>query len=389
MTFEQQLRIPGPTPLPERVIRSASRPMINHRGPEFKELLAEITGGVQRALGTTNDILFFPASGSGGLEAAVVNMLGPGERALFCSMGSFGQRWIEIARTYGVDVVTVISEPGQSTDLSEMDRILSADDSIATVFVTHNETSTGVTNDIAGIAQLVKRHGRQLCLDSVSGAPSIPVDMDELGIDVVVVGSQKGWMAPPGLTMIAVSEAAMARASLPGLPRWYLDFNRELKQQQAGQTATTPALQVMFALQEGLRMLNEEGQEACQARHRRVAERIRAGLEAMDLRILADPAVRSDTVTAVHNPTAGPEELREFLAHLRTEYGLVLAGGQGELKGHIFRVGHLGYIDDGDAYSVLDSIERGLAAIGVRPVDARPLAAAQNAGDLRVPVFAS
>jgi aspartate aminotransferase-like enzyme len=378
MAFAQQLRVPGPTPLPERVVRAASRPMINHRGPEFAALLRDIEEGLRWALRTDNDVLIYPCSGTGGLEAAVVNLLSPGERALFCTMGSFGNRWADMGAAYGADVVRLRVEPGEPIDPEDVERILAENADITTVFVTHNETSTGVTNDIPAIAAVVKARGKLLAVDSVSGAGCLPLDTDGCQIDVLITGSQKGWMAPPGVAMVAVSAAALARAEATTTPRWYLDFVRERKFQEKSQTATTPAVGVLFAMQEGLAMMREEGLEAIWERHARVGSMIRAGVDALGLRLLAAEGHRSDTVTAIHNPVDGADTLKELLTGLRTRHGLVLAGGQGDLAGKIFRIGHLGMIDDGDVYSILATLEQGLQETGMRSRVGLAVPAAQS-----------
>jgi aspartate aminotransferase-like enzyme len=366
MAFAQQLRVPGPTPLPERVVRAASRPMINHRGPEFAALLRDIEEGLRWALRTENDVLIFPCSGTGGLEAAVVNLLSPGEQALVCTMGSFGERWADIAAAYGADVLRLTVAPGEPIDPEDVERILAEHPDVTTVLVTHNETSTGVFNDIPAIAAVVKGRGKLLAVDSVSGAGCIPLETDGWHIDVLITGSQKGWMAPPGVTMVAVSEAAMARAEKTTTPRWYLDFARERKFQQKSQTYSTPAVSVLYAMQEGLAIMREEGMEGVWARHARVAEMVRAGVDALGLKFLAVDGHRSNTVTAIHNPVDGPDSLKELLTALRTRHGLVLAGGQGDLAGKIFRIGHLGMIDEGDVYSILATLEQGLHETGMR-----------------------
>jgi aspartate aminotransferase-like enzyme len=378
MAFAQQLRVPGPTPLPERVVRAASRPMINHRGPEFAALLRDIEEGLRWALRTDNDVLIYPCSGTGGLEAAVVNMLSPGERALFCTMGSFGNRWADMGAAYGADVVRLRVEPGEPIDPEDVERILAENADITTVFVTHNETSTGVTNDIPAIAAVVKARGKLLAVDSVSGAGCLPLDTDGCQIDVLITGSQKGWMAPPGVAMVAVSAAALARAEATTTPRYYFDFVRERKFQEKSQTATTPAVGVLFAMQEGLAMMREEGLEAIWERHARVGSMIRAGVDALGLRLLAAEGHRSDTVTAIHNPVDGADTLKELLTGLRTRHGLVLAGGQGDLAGKIFRIGHLGMIDDGDVYSILATLEQGLQETGMRSRVGLAVPAAQS-----------
>jgi aspartate aminotransferase-like enzyme len=352
--------------------------MINHRGPEFAAVMDDVIGGLRWALRTDNDILLYPCSGTGGLEAAVVNLLSPGEQALFCAMGSFGDRWAKIADTYGVDVVRLTVPPGEPIDPEDVETALSEHPEITTVFVTHNETSTGVTNDIAAIAGVVKRRGKMLAVDSVSGAGCLPLETDALDIDVLITGSQKGWMAPPGIAMLAVSAAAFARAETATSPRFYLDFGREKKSQDKRQTATTPAVQVMFALQEGLAMMREEGLENVWARHARVGRMIRAGIGAMGMKLLAAPGHRSDTVTAVHSPADSPEALKNLLTTLRTTHGLVLAGGQESLQGKIFRIGHLGFIDDADAYTILALLEAGLIDTGLRTRGGLATAAAQT-----------
>jgi aspartate aminotransferase-like enzyme len=379
MAFEQQLRVPGPTPLPERVVRSQSRPMINHRGPEFASLIKDVCSGLQEVLRTENDVLLYPASGTGGMEAAVVNLLSPGEKALFCSIGSFGDRWVDIATNCGVDVLTLKMPAGEAIDPDDVERLLAENPSIDKVFVTHNETSTGVTNDISAIAAVAKSRGKLIAVDAVSGASCLPLETDALKLDVVATGSQKGWMSPPGLAMVAVSPAAYAAAEKAKLPRWYFDFAREKKFQERNQTYTTPPVSVMYAVQEGLHMIREEGVENVWARHARVGAMVRAGLEAAGLRLFATAAHRSNTVTAIHNPAGTPEKLAELLTLLRTKYRLVLASGQGDLKGQIFRIGHLGCIDSDDVYVILASLEQAMYELGLLSRVGLMVAAAQVA----------
>ena len=374
---EPQLRVPGPTPLPERVVRSASRPMINHRGPEFAALLDDVVGGLKWALRTENDVLLFPSSGTGGLEAAVVNTLSPGEHALFCTMGSFGDRWAEIGRAYGAEVVQLAVPQGEPIDPEDVDRILAENDGITTVFLTHNETSTGVVNELPALAAVVKGRGKLLCVDAVSSAGCVRLETDQLGIDVLVTGSQKGWMAPPGVAMVAVSAAAFERGKQAALPRLYFDFARERKYQDTQQTFTTPSVSVIYALQEGLAMMREEGIEAVWTRHARIGRMIRAGVDAIGLKLLAAEGHRSDTVTAVHSPTDTPEKLKELLGQLRVKHGLILAGGQDDLAGKIFRIGHLGWVGDADVYSILSLLEQGLVELGLLTRAGLAVAAAQ------------
>jgi aspartate aminotransferase-like enzyme len=383
---EPQLRVPGPTPLPERVVRSASRPMINHRGPEFAEVLDDVVAGLKWALRTQNDVLLFPSSGTGGLEAAVVNTLSPGERALFCTMGSFGERWAAIGKAFGCDVVQLSVASGEPIDPEDVDRILAEHADITTVFITHNETSTGVVNELPALAAVIKGRGKLLCVDAVSSAGCVQLETDQLGIDVLITGSQKGWMAPPGVAMVAVGPAAFERAATAKLPRFYFDFLREKKYQDKQQTFTTPAVSVLYAIQEGLRMMREESIEGVWARHARIGRMIRAGVDAVGLKLLAVEGHRSDTVTAVHNPADTADALKQLLTHLRTRYGLVLAGGQDELKGKIFRIGHLGWIDDPDVYAILSTLEQGLVDVGLLTRAGLAVAAAQAEARAATPV---
>lgn len=365
MVLEQQLRVPGPTPLPERVVRSQSRPMINHRGPEAAVLIRDIVDGLRWALQTSDDILLFPASGTGGLEAAVANLLSPGERVLFCSIGNFGKRWADIARAFGVDVLYHETVWGEPLDPEDVERLLAQNTDVGKVFVTHNETSTGVVNDMPAIAAVVKARSRLLVVDSVSGTGSMPLPVEELRLDCVITGSQKGWMAPPGLAMISVSRDAWAAAEKATCPRFYFDFARQKGFIDQGTTYTTPPVTVMYALQEGLAIMREEGLENVFERHRLVGDMVRAGMQAIGLKLVAPDGYRSNTVTAVQSPFDDETTLKTWLSELRTKQGLVIAGGQGQLAGRIFRVGHLGAIEERDVYGILAAIELGLAEHGI------------------------
>lgn len=364
MPIRQQLRIPGPTPVPPRVVRAASRPMIDPRGAEFADLLADCVQGVRWALETANDVLLFGASGIGGLEATVANLLSPGERALFCTSGFFGEVWADIAEAYGADVVRVSAPWGRAVEPAAVERRLASDPSIAKVFVTHNETSTGVLTDIAAVAEVVKARGCLLAVDSVSGAPCHPLPVDALGLDVVVTGSQKGWLAPPGVVMVAVSAAAMRAAAASETPRWYFSFLRQKACHDRGMMPSTPPLSVLYALREGLAMLREEGLRETWARHERLARMTRAGLTAAGLELVGSGAQASSTVTAVRSPFATPDRLADFLTELRRG-GLVLASGLGQMEGRSFRIGHLGPVCADDITTMLGSLEAALGRHGI------------------------
>ena len=335
--------------------------MINPRGPEFAALLSDCTTGLQSVLQTRNEILLFGSSGTGGLEAAVANLCSPGERVLFCTNGWFGEVWLSIATTFHADVVRVSAPWGEAIEPEQVKRALDREPAITKVFLTHNETSTGVLNDVAAIAQVVKAAGRLLVLDSVSGVPCHSLPVDDLGIDVVVTASQKGWLAPPGLTMLAVSSAAMQAAERSRSPKWYYDFQRQRAAIDRGFMHTTPPVSVMYALREGLAMIQEEGLAKLWHRHERLARRSRLGLKAAGLDLLARAGQASNVVTAVHSPFSSSRELDGFLAGLARDYGLVLARGLGALEGKTFRVGHLGRILEPDVDLMLDSLQAGLA----------------------------
>jgi aspartate aminotransferase-like enzyme len=335
--------------------------MINPRGPEFAALLDDCVRRVQGALQTRNDILLFGASGTGGLESTVANLISPGEQVLFCTNGWFSELWMNIAAAFHADIVRVSALWGEAISPDAVDDALRRHPGVTKVFVTHNETSTGVLNDVAAIARAVKAAGRLLVVDSVSGVPCHPLATDELGIDVVVTASQKGWLAPPGLTMLAVSDAAMDAAGAARSPKWYFDFARQLSCHQRGHMHTTPPISVMYALQEGLAMIEEEGLPEVWQRHARVARRVRRGLLAAGLSPMAVPDRCSNVVTTVRSHFESPCELNELLMELAVKEGLVLAHGLGKWEGQVFRVGHLGPIDTVEVDRMLRSLTRGLA----------------------------
>ncbi len=359
-----QLRVPGPTPVPQRVRDAMSVPMINHRGPAFAALINEIREGLQWAFQTQNPMLLFACSGTGGLEAAVQNMTSPGEKAIFVTIGSFGDRFAKIADAYRVDVVRVEYEWGHGAIAADVGRAIDENPEARVVCITHNETSTAVTNDIADIARLVKERGLLIVADGVSSVGSIDLPVDELGLDVVISGSQKGWMLPPGAAFISVSQAALDFAATTKTPRFYFDFAKELGFEEKGQTFTTPPVSLFFGLRESLAMLREEGLPEVFARHARIARGIRAAVTAMELELFADPMFFSNTVTAVRAPRGDADLNKQLVATLRDKHALELAGGQGPLAGKIFRIGHLGDISNEDAREIVGRLETGLIEVG-------------------------
>jgi aspartate aminotransferase-like enzyme len=338
--------------------------MINHRGPAFRNLIQECKAGLQWAFQTRNEVLIFPSSGTGGLEAAVQNLVNPGERTLFVSVGAFGDRFASAGEAYGADVIKLDYPWGHGAMAQDVAQILDDNPEIQVVFVTHNETSTGVCNDIAAIAAEVKQRGRLIAVDAVSSLSSIDLPVDTLQLDVVVSGSQKGWMLPPGCSFVSVSEPAFERQGVSRAPRFYFDIAKERDYEARGETFTTPAVSIMFGLRESLLMMREEGLQRIFQRHRDIARGIRAAVQALELELFADPRFYSDTVTAVKAPRDDAELNKQLIATLRDELELELAGGQAHLKGHVFRIGHLGDINRQDGREMVERLEQALIRVG-------------------------
>ena len=370
MTFSTQLRIPGPTPLPERVVRSMNRPMIDHRGPE---ILAEVTAGAKRVFRTKNDLLLLTSSGTGGLESAVANLVSPGDEVVVALCGNFGERFAALAAAYGADVVRLEFEWGQPVEPDDLAVVLERHPKARVLLLTHNETSTGLTNPLRELARAGRNAERIVVVDGVSSISSIDIETDAWGIDVAVSGSQKGWMAPPGLALVSVSERAWGQQAKSRSPRFYFDWKEAKTWADKGMTPFTPAVPVAFALQEGLRMLEEEGLDNVHERHARLARATQAGLQALGFHLFARDGYRSNTVTSAV-PPAGLDvaALRKLLD---TRYGVVIAGGQGKMTGKMVRVGHLGAVAEGDVVQVIWAIEQALEELDIAPADGRGVAA--------------
>lgn len=357
------LRIPGPTPVPPEIQEAMATQMFNHRGPAFSKHIGEATEKLQDFFQTTNDLLLLTASGTGGLEASIVNFFSPGDHILAVSIGYFGDRIATIAEGYGANVQRLSFEWGSAADPKVIKEALANNPEIKGVLVTHNETSTGITNNLEAIAKEVTKANKLLVVDGVSSAGSIPLLTDDWGCDVVVSGSQKGWMIPPGLAMISVSEKAWEANKSASMPRFYFDLTQAKSYLERGQTPWTPAISIVVALNVALDMLMKEGREAVFERHHRIANRVRDGVEKLGLTLYADPNHRSDTVTAVSAPNG--IELTEMLRILREEQDVVLATGQGPLAGKIFRIGHLGWVPDQAINELLEKLEETLSTASI------------------------
>lgn len=354
-----QLRIPGPTPIPDEILKTLSRQMINHRGPEFAEMINRTTELLKEMFQTKGDVFLLTCSGTGGMEAAIVNTLSPGDKVLSASNGAFGDRFADIAEIFGAQVERLTFEWGEAVDPEEVRKSLSENPDIKAVLVTHNETSTGVTSDLGAISKVVREYEKLLIVDAISGLGSIDLPTDKWGCDVVITASQKGWMVPPGLAMVSVSERAWQANAQAKMPRFYWDFAKAKKFLDKGQTPWTPCVSAMYALDVALEMFKQEGLQNIFARHVRLGAKSRQAVKGLGLSLFPkDERYASNTITAASVPEG--VDGKKLLKILREEYNTVLAGGQQRLDGKIFRIGHLGYVSESDINITIESIKAAL-----------------------------
>jgi aspartate aminotransferase-like enzyme len=337
-----------------------AHPILYHRAPEYEALFAEVREGLKYLYQTGEEILLFTASGTGGMEAAVVNTLSPGDRVLVIRGGKFGERWGEICRAYGIDFVPIDVPYGKAVDPGLVAAALARDPRIAAVFSTHRETSTGVLHDVQAIAQIVRKTPTLLVVDAITSLGVVDLPMDAWGVDVVVGGSQKALMLPPGLTFVGVSQKAWAAVERSRLPKYYFDFAAERKSLLKNQSHFTPAISLVVGLRETLRMIRTEGLPNVCRRHARLAAAMRAGITALGLELFAERP--SPAVTAVHLPKG--IDGGAMAKTLREKHGVTIAGGQGSMKGRIFRVATLGYSDTFDVVVALSALELTLSELG-------------------------
>ena len=339
--MDQNLRVPGPTPLPLEVREAQSAPMIDHRGTEFGEMQREISGGIAGLIGTREEVLLLTGSGTGAMEAAIVNVLSPGDRVLAVTIGAFGDRFAKIAGAFAAAVDRFEVPWGQAAEPAALAAHLAANPAYRAVLITHNETSTGVTNPLQALAGVVRGAPGDplLVVDGISGLGAMPFEMDAWGIDLVISASQKAFMGSPGIAIAALSQRAWEAAEAATMPRVYWDLREARTWAAKGQTPWTPAVSVLFGLRVGVRRLTAEGRERTWARHAAIALAVQAGLEGLGLRLVAAPAERSHTVTAAWLPEG--LDWAPFNAAMRAK-GLIVAGGQGGWAGRILRLGHMG-----------------------------------------------
>jgi len=359
------LMAPGPTPVPPSVLLAMAQPMIHHRTAEYAALFTEVRAGLKRLFQTTGEVIPFVSSGTGAMEAAVVNTLSAGDTVLALRAGKFGERWEEICRAYGVTVVSMAAPYGQTVSAETVAEALRRHPEARAVLMQHSESSTGVLHDVQGIAAATRGTPAILIVDAVSSLGIADLRLDEWGVDLVVAGSQKGLMLPPGLSFCALSEKAWGHVTASRLPRYYFDLAAEGKSVAKNDAHFTPAVSIMLGLREVLRMLDAEGLPNVFRRHERLARATRAGVEALGLELFAK-ASPSPALTAVVAPSG--MDSQKVLGAYSASHNITIAGGQGAMKGRVFRLGHMGYVGDFDVITALSALEQVLHELG-HPVD--------------------
>jgi aspartate aminotransferase-like enzyme len=351
---KRYLMAPGPTPVPPEVLAAGAAPVIHHRGPDFRELMLRTLARLQEVCRTRNDVLLFTASGSGAFESAIVNLLSPGERVLVVTAGAFGDRWSALAAAYGADVHELRYGWGE-TPSSEDLRTRLEETGAELVVLVHSETSTGVVADVESLARIARELGALVVVDAVSSLGAVALETDSWGLDVVVAGSQKALMTPPGLSLVAVSKAAWERSTRATMPRYYFDWARMRAALETGSTPFTPAVTLVAALDVALGMVLEEGLESAFARHAALGRACREGAKAMGLELFSPDEERSAVVTAILTPDG--VNARELVLELRDRFGITVAGAHAELGTRMFRIGHIGYYDVLDITTALTAVE--------------------------------
>jgi aspartate aminotransferase-like enzyme len=372
---KQYLMTAGPTPVPPKVSQVMAEPVLYHRAPAFVEVYERVLGKLGYVFQTDNDVLAFAASGSGAMESAVANLVRPGIAVLACAAGKFGERWIELCDSYGGETVRYEPGWGERLDPAEIERLLSDHAEIAVVFATLSETSTGIVHDVAAIAEVARAHDALLVVDAVSGLGAAELRQDEWGIDVVVAGSQKALMCPPGLAFASVSQRALDLAAEGPGGRYYFDWGRTAKAQRKGDSPFTPPVTLFMGLDVALDMIHAEGLGDVFARHALLARATRAGAGALGLDLFGDPDDRATVVTAVELPDTidggkVPGAMRKL--------GITANGGQGELAGRILRIAHCGYFGAFDILTALSGLEMVLAQLGAEVEHGAGVGAAQR-----------
>ncbi|HEX2439954.1 MAG TPA: alanine--glyoxylate aminotransferase family protein [Methylomirabilota bacterium] len=360
-----QLMAPGPTPVPSEVLLAMAQPILHHRTPEYEAIFVQVRAGLKRLVQTAQDVIPLACSGTGAMEAALVSTLSPGDTVAVVNAGKFGERWLELCRAYAIDVVELKAPFGETVAPERVAEALRTTPAIKAVLVQHSETSTGVLHDVRGYAAVTRASNAILVVDAVSSLGIADLAMDAWGVDVVVAGSQKGLMLPPGLGFCALSEKAWAMNKTSRLPKYYFDLAAERKTVARNEAHFTPAVSIVIGLKVVIEMLEREGLANVFKRHDRLARATRAGVEALGLGLFCK-ATPSPAVTAVTAP-AGLDTEKIVKAYSQA-HNITIAGGQGEMKGHVFRLGHMGYAAELDVIVALAALEQVLAELG-QPID--------------------
>ena len=364
MQDKLNLMIPGPTPVPENVLSSMSKHPIGHRSGDFQDIVQKTTEQLKWLHQTTADVLTITGSGTAAMEAGIINTLSKGDQVICGDNGKFGERWVKVARAYGLDVKVVKADWGTPLDPNQFKRILEEDtnEKIKAVILTHSETSTGVINDLKSINNEVKNHSKAITIaDCVTSLGACNIPMDEWGIDVIASGSQKGYMIPPGLSFVAMSKRAWEANNQSNLPKFYLDLKQYLKTVNQNSNPFTPAINLYFALEASLTMMQKEGLNNIFARHARHQKATQEGIKAMGLNLFTKENFGSPAITAVKPENIDAESIRKAI---KNDFDILLAGGQDHLKGKIFRIGHLGFVNNRDIISVISALESTLDKMG-------------------------
>ncbi len=368
MEVKKYLQTPGPTNVPQKILDALSHQQITHRGTEFEEITKFCIEGLKMVFRTKNDILIFPASGSGALESFVVNMLSPGDTILIPLMGLFSERMIIIAESFGIKVIKIEVTWGESVKAEDIKRVLDGDinNEIKAVCLPHNETSTGVTNDLGSISTVIRslNHTVLFVVDAISSLGSLPLETDKHDIDIVITASQKGLMLPPGMGIVSVSKRAWEFSKESKLPKWYWDYNKVKDSLYNYQMPYTPPISLFFGLKASMELFQEEGIENVWERHKLLGDLVRNSIKALGLELFAEKGYESNSVTAVKIPENISYELLQKT--LENKYGVVISGGSGKLKGKIFRIGHMGSIGMLDIYAIMGALEMNLYELGYK-----------------------
>lgn len=373
--FKKRLFTPGPTPVPENIMLRMAKSIIHHRNPEFKEIFAELNENIKYLFQTTQDVFTLTSSGTGAMEAAVANVINENEKAIFVNGGKFGERWGQLIKTFGGIPVEIKKDWGDPPTVDEIIELIKKYPEVKAIFLTHSETSSGTITDIKEISRAVHQFSDALIVvDGITSVGAIELKMDEWDLDIVLTGSQKGLMIPPGLAFIAVSERAWKKINQTENRTFYLSLKRAKKALESGDTPWTPAITLIIGANEALKMIKQEGIENVWKRHSRLAEGIRIGVKALGLNLLSKSP--SNAITAVLMPDG--IEFKKFNDALKYEFGITVAGGQENYKGKLFRISHLGYYDDFDMISMISALEFALKKVGYKFEPASGVSAIQN-----------